>query len=100
MSLNYKNTFSKKERVKSKKEISRIFKDGIFFYSEHINVKIIESNDTNQALHKIGISVPKRLFKLAVHRNKIKRIIREAYRLNKNIIYKNTNFISFNLFFI
>ncbi len=82
-----KNTFSKKERVKSKKKISQIFNDGIFFYSELLSVGIYENKNTNQKFHKIITSVPKKLFKSAVKRNKIKRLIREAYRLNKNILY-------------
>lgn len=95
-----KYTFSKKERLKSKKEISRIFKDGIFFYTEHLSVKFIETNSDKQYYHKIGISVPKKLFKLAVSRNKIKRRIREAYRLNKAIIYSSEKIKICNVFFI
>jgi len=95
-----KKTFSKVEKIKSKKEVSRIFNDGIFFYSEHLNAKIIKSNNDNQEFHKIGISVPKRLFKLAVSRNKLKRQIREAYRLNKSIIYSSIKLEVYNIFFI
>ncbi len=98
--LTEKFTFSKKERLKSKKEISRIFNDGIFFYTEHIGVKFAETVDNKQCLHKIGISVPKRLFKLAVLRNKIKRRIRESYRLNKSVIYSAENILFLNIFFI
>ena len=35
---------------------------------------------------QILVSVPKRLFKHAVDRNRIKRQIREAYRLNKQML--------------
>lgn len=33
------------------------------------------------------MSVPKKRTPLAVHRNKIKRMIREAWRLNKHMLY-------------
>lgn len=84
-----KYTFSKDEKVKSKKEISRIFEDGIFFYSEYITIGFVKSLDKKQKKHKLAISVPKKVFKLAVHRNKVKRLIREAFRLNKHILYEN-----------
>lgn len=35
----------------------------------------------------MAVSVPKRLFKRAVDRNLLKRRIREAYRLNKHVLY-------------
>ena len=40
---------------------------------------------------KIIISVPKRIFKRAVDRNKLKRRIREAYRKNKTALYEELN---------
>lgn len=97
-----KYTFSKKERVKSKKKISRIFNDGIFFYSDFISIIFIESENKFQKEHKIVVSVPKKLFKSAVKRNRLKRLIKEAYRLNKNILYdfsKSSN-VFFDMVFI
>ena len=43
----------------------------------------------NQTQLKVGVSVSKRNFKLAVHRNRVKRLLREGYRLNKNLLIDN-----------
>ncbi len=84
-----RNTFSAKERLKSRKEISRIFKDGIFLYSENLSLGYVTSSDQNS--HKIAVSIPKKLFKSAVIRNKLKRRIKESYRLNKQILFRRSD---------
>ena len=81
-----KHSFSKTERLKNNKEISRVIKDGIFLFSEHISLTYIESTDLNSGFNKVAVSIPKKKFKSAVKRNKLKRQIKEVYRLNKDII--------------
>jgi ribonuclease P protein component len=79
--------FPGKERIKSKKLISRIFNDGIFHSSDFISVKFI-LEDCKDCFHQAAFIVSKRNVKLAVNRNRIKRLMKEAYRLNKHLLYE------------
>jgi ribonuclease P protein component len=77
-------TFRKKERLCSKKQIQDVFESGKSFYL--FPFKIIYKNPTESVPDPVQVlvSVPKRNIRKAVLRNKIKRRIREAYRKNKN----------------
>lgn len=77
-------TFKKSERLCSKKIIQELFSKGSSFYI--YPYKVIYKADPESNFHQILISVPKRNFKKAVLRNRIKRRIREAYRINKHLL--------------
>ncbi|MFT6210082.1 MAG: ribonuclease P protein component [Bacteroidia bacterium] len=81
-------TFGKKEKLCSKLAIDALFKSGKSFKEYPIRVLYmpLEESDTTA---KLLITVPKKRFKKAVSRNKIKRLIRETYRLNKPEIIEN-----------
>jgi ribonuclease P protein component len=65
--------------------LASLFKKGSFFVSKPLHFKyIIEDADTMSI--QAGFSVPKRRFKRAVDRNRIKRQIREVHRLNQHIL--------------
>lgn len=88
-------TFKKEERLKSSKEIDELFNNGSSFFLHPFKVLYTfkkiepETHNLSDFPAKIAISVPKRKFKFAHDRNRIKRLVREAYRLNKeNTIYK------------
>lgn len=79
-----KNTFTKEERISSKKLIQELFTESSSFYLYPFVVKYTLSD--HLSLHRILISVSKRKFKTAVKRNLLKRRTREAYRLNKHVL--------------
>lgn len=89
--------YSKVEKLKQKKEISALFERGKWRSCGRIRM-IILKNKTEDASsnNRVGISVSKRYFKKATDRNRIKRLLREAYRLNKNVFaekFGNSNVV-------
>lgn len=83
-------SFSKSEKLTSKKLIQSVFRKGETFYTYPLKIFFL-SLPPNEAPQKIQVlvSVPKRHFKKAVTRNKIKRQLREVFRLNKPVLLKN-----------
>jgi|SaaInlStandDraft_1057018.scaffolds.fasta_scaffold04399_4 ribonuclease P protein component len=77
-------SFSKTERLRSKVKIEELFKRGSSFRSQKFRT-ILLSQPLDQG-RQVLISVPKKLHKSAVSRNRIKRLIREVYRKNRGII--------------
>ncbi|MCV9388853.1 ribonuclease P protein component [Reichenbachiella ulvae] len=78
--------FSKAERLNSKKEIDALFQKGASFYFYPFLIKYSPSENSEAQCHQALISVSKRNFKRAVDRNRVKRLVRESYRLNKAIL--------------
>ena len=80
--------FSKLEKLTGKKRIEGLFKTGSSFYLGDFQVRhqLDQSGHEPAQEHRVLISVPKRNFKRAVDRNLLKRRIREAYRLNKEVL--------------
>lgn len=74
---------SKYEHLKKKKDISRLFTSGKYFFSGTLKIAAIPNNKNYT---RISASVAKKNFKSAVKRNRIKRLIKEAYRLNKQLL--------------
>lgn len=84
--------FHNNERLKSRKEIGRLFgKDGLSVNSYPIRLAYVETEEVRGSFpFQAAFVVPKRRFKKAVNRNRIKRMMREAYRLQKSIIGAHT----------
>jgi len=84
-----KHTLGKEERLKSKKLIERLYKEGNSVKAFPLRMIFLQTEHTSKFPSQVGVSVPKRNFKRAVDRNRIKRLMRESYRLQKEIVYNN-----------
>jgi ribonuclease P protein component len=110
-------TLGKKERLKSRKQIEQLFKQGKSFTifpfkiyyalsSLSINKHSESSGDfrlpTPNSRLLFGVAAGTRNFKKAVDRNRIKRLTREAYRLQKNELQQKLSEAEkqLNVFFI
>jgi ribonuclease P protein component len=89
-----KLSFTKQERLKSKKRIGEIFDNGqkIKKYPFVLSYLVEDSFDEDiKYPAQVVVSVPKRNIRLANKRNRLKRQIKEAYRLNKAELYEQLN---------
>ncbi len=84
--LKYRNmqfTLSPAERLKSKKQIDWLFREGQSFFVYPFKVLYLMEHNSGKKHASIMIMVSKKKFKQAVLRNRIKRRVREAFRKNK-----------------
>ena len=82
-------TFKKQERIVSQKTIDQLFSGSSSHSMAAFPVRAVYMLTTapgQQARLQILISVPKRHFKHAVDRNRVKRQVREAFRLHKQLL--------------
>jgi ribonuclease P protein component len=81
--MNY--SFGKGEHLKSRKTIGLLFQEGKQLKKYPLKMMYLPISFDDKAIKiKVAVSVPKRNFKKAVDRNHLKRLMREAYRLQKN----------------
>jgi len=95
-----KNRLYKGERLKRKKLIDRLFKEGTQNKHYPILLFVLRYTPERIPFHQVLISVPKKHFKKSVVRNKIKRLIREAYRTHKYMLYNNKHGLPFLLGYV
>jgi ribonuclease P protein component len=77
-------SFRKNEKLSSRKLISELFEKGRSKSAGCLRVVYYFTDEEIPAPAQVLISVSKKAFKRAIKRNKLKRRIREAFRLNKN----------------
>lgn len=76
-------TFKKEERLCSKKLLEQLFSNGSSFLVYPFKINFLLNDAVSVPQVQVLVIVSKRRFKRAVDRNRIKRLIKEAYRLNK-----------------
>ncbi len=78
------NPFANKQRLLNAKDYSYVFKKPT--RSSDKLLTILARNNTDQSISRLGLAIAKKSIKTAVHRNRIKRLSREFFRLNQNKI--------------
>lgn len=92
MSAPEAHTLSKEERISSKLLIDKLFNGGGSHAMAAFPLRLVymqtetATGAADEPPVRILVSVPKRCFKRAVKRNRVKRQIREAYRKNKQLL--------------
>ncbi len=83
--------FPKTERLSGQKSIGFLFKAGESSFVFPYRVVVRKHNETTESRLRLLITVPKRNFKKAVDRNRIKRLTRECWRKNKSRALEQLN---------
>ncbi len=77
--------FGKNNRVTGRERVERLFTEGKAFMAFPFRVSYLLCERDSQEVG-ILVSIPKKRLRRAVDRNRMKRLAREAYRLNKNLL--------------
>lgn len=80
--------FSRKQRILKREEFERIYRYGRKIEAEYIIAFLMR---TENEAHRLGVTSTKKSSKLAVDRNRMKRVVRELFRANQ-VNLSNLNF--------
>ncbi len=77
----------KEERLSGRKQMEKLFREGKSFYLSPFRVMMYAEREADKRpVVRMAVSVPRKIFRRAVKRNLIKRRVREAYRLHKQLL--------------
>ncbi|MCB9170602.1 MAG: ribonuclease P protein component [Flavobacteriales bacterium] len=76
-------TFRKHERLSGRKLIEQVVREGVVVHRPPFRITGLSVTDENAYPIRIAFAVPKRRLPRAVDRNRMKRLMREVWRLNK-----------------
>lgn len=95
-------SYHKTEKLKSRKQLDQLFTAGKSFSIFPIKVFYQPLLTVTESPVQAGVGVSSKNFKKAVQRNRIKRLLRESYRLEKQVLYDfvKTNNKPVALFFL
>ena len=86
------HSLGKSKKLKGKTTIARVFKEGSSLRKGPLRiVYLVNEDESGSSEHQMGFVAPKRFIKKAVDRNKMKRLMRESYRLQQEIIQTSDN---------
>ncbi len=76
-------TYSGPEKLKSRKLLNQVFAEGKSLNVFPLKITYTTKEKVGSSIAQIGVGVSSRHFKKAVDRNRVKRLLRESYRLQK-----------------
>ena len=90
------NGLPKSNRLCGQMRIAQLYKEGKRFTAWPLRVSYMPVTDAPSPVTQVLVWAPKSLFKHAVQRNRLRRLMREAYRLHQDLLGDGHYLIAFN----